>query len=283
MKLSFRIYVSFIITLTSAYAQNFIFDYQIGSFTNAISFHINPAGYLYVTDVSTNEIYKLDTLGNVLKIIGGYGFDENSFDFPLDIYANTLNVYVADKYNDRIQIFDKDLNYISSISANSIENENYKFRYPTGVGLSTQGDIFILDSDNPRILKYNSAGKFLMQIGYYDSGDYALQNPKVFTINDNNIFVLDSSHLLLFDLFGNNLYKVKLDYEAVNINSTSFAITISSQNKIYFSLTKDNVNNLDFTSFEPKIDEIIIDSLIFNSKLYILTQRNIYIYKIITD
>lgn len=284
MQIINKFFVCFVLLITqSICAQNFILEYQIGSFTSAYSFCINPAGYLYVTDVSSNEIIKLDTLGNILKTIGGYGWEASSFDFPLDVYANTLNVYIADKYNDRIQIFDKDLNYISSIAANSIENENYKFRYPTAVGVSAQGDIFILDSDNSRILKFNSSGNFLMQIGYYNSGDFALQNPKVFTIKDDKIFVIDSSHLLLYDLFGNNFYKTKLDYEPININSTSFAITINSSIIIYYSLIKNNVNTFEFTFFEPKIDDIIVDSLIFNSKLYILTSKNIYVYKIIAE
>ena len=97
--------------------QKLIFQGQIGSFNFASSLSINSSGNLYVADTGTNEIIELDTLGNILKTIGGFGRKELSFDLPDDVFANTLNVYVADKNNDRIQIFDKDLNFLSSFKA----------------------------------------------------------------------------------------------------------------------------------------------------------------------
>ncbi|MCX7797326.1 MAG: NHL repeat-containing protein [Melioribacter sp.] len=240
-------------------------------------------GYFYVIDLSNNEVIKLDSLGNDTKIIGGYGSDNNSFDTPSDIYATTLNVYVADKFNDRIQIFDKDLNFISSLYASSIDNEIYKFRYPIGIGVSEQGDMFILDSDNSRILKFTSSGKFIMPIGTYESGNFALINPKVLTIYNNKIFVVDNQRLLIFDLYGNNVTTLNLDFIPININSTYYGITINSSSKIYYSISKNNFNNYEFREFVPKINEVINDSIIFNNKLYILTPSKIIIYKFTTE
>ncbi len=59
-----------------------------------------------------NEIVKLDTLNNALKSIGGYGWSNSTFDEPVDIYATDLRVYVTDKNNNRVQVFDKDLNFL---------------------------------------------------------------------------------------------------------------------------------------------------------------------------
>lgn len=261
--------------------QSFLYDMEIGSFNSAYSFSINPAGFLYVSDASSNEIIKLDTLGNVIKTIGGYGWNNASFDFPSDVFATTLNVYVADKFNDRIQIFDKDLNFISSLSSNSIDNELYNFRYPTGIGVSEQGDMFLLDSDNSRILKFSSSGKFILQIGNYEAGNFALTNPKVFTVINNKIFVIDNQRLLIFDLYGNNISTRNLDFIPVNINSTFYGITINSSNKIYYSFLKNKNLTIEFNVFEPKINEVITDSLIFNNKLYILTSNKIFIYRIV--
>jgi len=84
---------------------------MFGKFSNAVSFSINPVGSIYITDADKNEIIKLDTLGNELNRIGGYGWNPAAFDFPADIFAQTLKVYVADKNNNRIQVFDKDLNF----------------------------------------------------------------------------------------------------------------------------------------------------------------------------
>ncbi len=141
---------------------------EIGDFYQASSFSINAAGFIYVTDAGANEIIKLDTLGNELISIGGYGWSESAFDEPVDIFATTLNLYVADKNNHRIQFFDKDLNYLSEFGTNDIDNPDYAFAYPTSCATSNQGDFYILDSDNLRVLKYDLNGNFLIEIGNHD-------------------------------------------------------------------------------------------------------------------
>ena len=87
----------------TSYAQTFVEKEQLGDFTSASAFSVSPSLHIYVSDSQTNEITKLDSIGNAIKTIGGYGWDENSFDNPVDIYANVLQVYVADKNNNRIQ------------------------------------------------------------------------------------------------------------------------------------------------------------------------------------
>ena len=259
-------------------AQQYIFEGELGKFSNAASFSINPAGILYISDSDENEITKLDTLGNVLKFIGGYGWQESLFDDPCDIFANTLNVYVADKNNDRVQIFDKDLNFLSQIK-NSNNSSGDEFRYPSGIGISNQGDLFILDSDNSRILKYNILGKFQFQIGGVDAGRFALSNPKNIAVTfDQKILVIDNDNLVAFDHFGNGILKFNLKFEALNINATFQNVTLTDGKTIFISNPADVYN---FKKFEPKIEIEIKDAAIFNQKLYVLTPENILIYKIV--
>ena len=73
-----------------------------GDFTEATSFAINPAGFIYVTDAGENELIKLDTLGNVLIKRGGYGWTNATFDNPVHVFAQTLRIAVSDKNNHRI-------------------------------------------------------------------------------------------------------------------------------------------------------------------------------------
>jgi hypothetical protein len=260
-------------------AQDFLPQGQIGSFKNANSFTITPSGFIFVTDKDQNEITKLDTLGNVIKTIGGYGWDESLFDEPADIFTNTLNVWIADKNNHRIQIFDKDLNYLSSIKSN--ENASSEsFRYPTGIAVSEQGELFILDSDNTRILKYNIRGEFQLQIGSFESGNFALNNPKTFSIvGRQKIFVTDSKELIVFDLFGNGISKINLEYEPQNINCTPNFITITDGTNIYYAVLSAPDLPISFNSFSPQANMEIRDAFISNKKLFILTPTAILKYQ----
>ncbi len=108
--------ILFFISITTLYSQQFGYDYSIGKFKDASSFSVSPSGFIYITDSGSDEIYKIDTLGKVVKNFGGYGWDNELFDNPVDVFATDLSVYVCDKNNHRIQRFDKDLNFISSLS-----------------------------------------------------------------------------------------------------------------------------------------------------------------------
>ena len=89
---------------------------SFGDFKSASSFDIDLNGNFYVSDLEENNITKLDSSGNEIVSIGGYGWSESSFDRPISIITNTLSVYVADENNDRVQRFDKDLNFLSLYS-----------------------------------------------------------------------------------------------------------------------------------------------------------------------
>ncbi|MDQ7815620.1 MAG: NHL repeat-containing protein [Melioribacteraceae bacterium] len=263
-------------------AQNLIPYGEIGSFQSASSLSINQAGFIFIADAGTNEIIKLDTLGNILKVIGGYGWSASAFDYPTDIFANTLNVYVADRNNDRIQIFDKDLNYLSEISSKKYSDQKFQFRYPMSISVNSQGDLFILDSDNTRILKYNFRGDFLTEIGGYESSSYVLTNPKGFAINNSNqIFVIDSQDLIVYDQFGNYAAKRKLESNFKNINSFLNIITLSGDKNVDAIIG--SVKNLfqETKSFNTEVEEKIIDSVIFNNRMYLLTEKTIFLYQFI--
>lgn len=276
-------YMLFLLFITiGIYGQNLIPEGHIGNFSSASTFSINPAGFIYVADGGKNEILKLDTLGNTLKMIGGYGWSEGSFDNPVDIYTNVLNVYVADKNNNRIQYLDKDLNYISQLSIDNLTNEQFGFRYPTGVGISKQGDLFVLDSDNRRILKFGLNGEFITTIGSIDSGPMQLNNPIKFCLDEtNNILVLENKSIILFDQFGNGLKKIQLPDEFNNISFYHDKVILTNRNGILISAINEINRNSTTLQIQLEEDEEIVDAAIFNSRLYILTKTEIRIFNII--
>lgn len=109
---------------------------------------------IYISDFGKDEIIMIDTLGNNLKSFGGYGWDENSFDDPSDIFADPLTIYVSDKNNHSIKRFDKTLNYLSALYKES-DNSEAQFGYPVSCATSNQGDLYFIDSENKRIMKFD--------------------------------------------------------------------------------------------------------------------------------
>lgn len=278
-----KLFIIAIISLSfNLSAQTIIESGELGSFTDAISFSVNQSGHFFVADIGTNEIIKLDFVGNELAYIGGYGWDDYSFDEPVDVFSTSLNIYVADKNNNRIQFYDKDLNYLSQLNTLDDENQIYSFAYPTGVAVSTQGDLFVLDSDNYRILRYNLNGSFMQEIGGNDAGNFKLIDPIGFSVSQQNyIYVIDQNNLLIFDQFGNGISKTELSSFPTNINITGRHLVISAENIIYYANLIDIRNQNYFALFtEFEIDFDFRDALIFNGKLYVLSKESIIIYDI---
>lgn len=260
-------------------AQSLIADGELGEFQNASAFSFSKLNVIYVTDISTNEVYKLNLSGIVENFTGGYGWNTGNFDMPVDVFSNTLNVYVTDKNNNRIQIFDRDLNFLSDFKGDRADNSEYHFAYPLSAEVSPLGDLFVLDSDNSRILKYNLSGEFLQVIGNYEAGSFALENPVKLSISDNgNLYVLNQGKIFIFDQFGSGQAKINVIPNAVNINITDNRLCVNSTDEI-FALSIGSENK--FTKFNPAIEDSIVEAAIIKNKLYVLTTNSIYSYKII--
>lgn len=280
-----RIYLIILFSLFSVHllsSQTFTYQNSIGKFKNAAAFTINSAGIIYIADAATDETFKMDTLGNILKDVGGYGWDEGNFDKPTDIFANPLSVFVSDKNNHRIQRFDKDLNFISLLYTRGNDNQDERFGYPLSAVTSNQGDLFILDSENKRILKFDLFGNFVMNFGGFDAGNYALSNPEKMVVSPaNNLYVLDDQRIIEFDQYGNGLSIIQTDADYKCITLIFNIMLLNTDDKIIMT----NLQSPDFKFFRIQTDDKslskpIVSSLIFQGKLYLLDPEEIRIYNL---
>ncbi len=270
----------FLLISNFASAQQFTYERSFGEFKSAASFYINPAGIVFVTDNTTNEVYELDTLGNVIRFIGGYGWDIYAFDDPVDVFADALRVLVSDRNNNRIQRFDQNLNFIFQFDGENIDVEEQRFGYPLSAVASNLGDVFILDSENTRILKFDLFGNFIQTIGGYDYGSYTLNQPKQLAISmQNNLYVIDGNEIFIYDNYGTALGVIEAEQELKSIRIIFNWMTVNTDDTIYITNLKSDGRKLipiDLNDIE--LMSGIVSSLIFNGKLYVLTPNEIRVY-----
>lgn len=261
-------------------SQNYNLLTTFGRFHNAGTFSINSKGIIYISDIETNQIFALDTLGNELNHTGGFGWTASAFDQPVDIFATSLNVYVTDKNNHRIQRFDNDLNFISELTTRDKGNEEESFGYPLSAATSSLGELYVLDSENIRIIKFNIFGQFIANFGSYNYGMYALKTPTKLAISDNNdIYVLDGKSLIRFDQYGNGNNIRNLDSNFTNIRIYNDILILNSANDIYMLdlKTPDTFLSKLFL-FGSAFNYPIKAAIIFNNKLYVLTEDEISVF-----
>lgn len=139
---------------------------NFGEFQAAACITVSPQKWVYVLDRENHLVHLFRDPSTPSRSVGGYGWTLTSFDQPSGVAADGLSVYVSDYGNHRVVRFDRLLNVVSSFSTRDTLEADLRFGYPTGVALSRQGDLFILDSDNLRVIKFSRDTRFERVFGH---------------------------------------------------------------------------------------------------------------------
>jgi len=170
---------------------------------------VDPEQNVFIVDTGNNRIVKFDSSGNFVAEVGGFGWESEQFDQPVDISAKSLlDVFIADFNNNRVSRYDRDLNFISTLIAEENVESTLTFTFVTGVDLSRHGELFISDNENDRVLKLNSFGEPLLSFGDFNWGQGQIFDAGKIEIGWNDkIYVCDheKGDLVVFDYFGNFL------------------------------------------------------------------------------
>jgi tripartite motif-containing protein 71 len=158
----------------------------------------------------------------------GKGVNRGQLDLPRGITRDAQgNFYVVDTQNLRIQKFDKDGKWLAMFGSRgtgdgqfSQLNETGEGTGPGGVAVDGAGSIYVADTWNHRIQKFDKDGKFMVAWGgfvnladaNYDSApnrNSAFYGPRGIAIgpSDGNVYVTDTGNkrVLVFDPNGKSL------------------------------------------------------------------------------
>ncbi len=194
--------------------QRSILDEKIGArhLSNALGMSADLNDNLYIADTGNNRIIKYHLAGNTFRETGGFGFGNEEFDRPVEVWAgNGLDVWIADYNNRRVKRYDKDLNFIAAFSADPASETALQFGYPAAVTLSLQGELFLADHDFNRVLRFDIFGAPIASFGDFSSGEGQLERPaKLLATRNGEIWVSDSLRhaLMRYDAYGNFLGQI---------------------------------------------------------------------------
>jgi sugar lactone lactonase YvrE len=91
---------------------------------------------------------------------GGGGIVPGSFEEPVGIDVDGEgNIYVADTWNQRVQVFDGDGEYlrewpVEAWYGESVGFDANSFSLPTGIDVDEEGKIYVSDTDGQRVLQF---------------------------------------------------------------------------------------------------------------------------------
>ncbi len=178
--------------------------FSIGGFQRPVDFDVDIDGHIYVVDRERDMLLKYSAEGDSLGAISGTGDGQLQFDQPMAVFAHRgTDVLVADYNNHRIQRFDRNLDYVTTIYLRDDPDERHRFGYPRDVTMNRQGDILIVDGENRRVLQIDASGSVKRTIGDIAAGAGRLVDPSMIATDDRDfIYVLDGGRVLIYDPFG---------------------------------------------------------------------------------
>lgn len=127
-----------------------------------------------------------------VSFLGKEGHGAGELYYPTDVAIYNNKIYVADAYNNRVQVFDRDGKFLQVLG----ENDNIKVA--TGIAVS-QDNIYVTDFEGNRILIYDLEGELIQILTDH------LNMPTDIFISGNNLYIANFG--------GNNVLVYKVEHE----------------------------------------------------------------------
>jgi sugar lactone lactonase YvrE len=155
----------------------------------------NENRFLYVADAGRDQVmvYDADKL-NLIRTIGTAGkkhtlTEPGQFSVPTNVALDAdANLYVTDMYNNRVEVFDADGNFIRAWGKAG-DRPGY-FSRPKGIAIDSDGHVWVADAVQDVLQCYTADGQFLMWMGGHGlfpgqfralAGLYIDKNNRMFT------------------------------------------------------------------------------------------------------
>ena len=170
---------------------------------------------IYIADTDHHRITKWApnaTNGTVIAGTGVIGNSSQQLYYPYGLYLDELHsyLYVADSYNNRIQRFKLgvSMNGTTVAGGNGQGSNNNQLYYPQGVCVSKTGVIYIADTYNNRITRWDPGATSGVTIagttGYFGTAAALFYGPNDVALSQNE------TYLYVSDLFNNRVQRFEL-------------------------------------------------------------------------
>ena len=137
---------------------------------------------------SEHKMQKFTSSGKLIKCIGKEGRKEGEFDNPRGVTLYDNQVYVCDRNNHRIQVFDLDLNFVRSIGSHG--EGRSEFNAPFDVKFDIAGNMYVAEYNNGRVQVLDTSGQFIRAFG--QEGEGKLRGPTgLHIVDDKYVYVSD--------------------------------------------------------------------------------------------
>jgi DNA-binding beta-propeller fold protein YncE len=129
---------------------------------------------VYVVDSALHHVAMYGWDGVQTGVFGSWGYGNGQLDFPTDVAVNesAAEVYVADFFNQRIAVFDLAGTWRRNLAAPANDAGDPIFYRPSGLGIDTQGSLYVVDGALSSVVVMDPAGALIDVFGYRSGSGY---------------------------------------------------------------------------------------------------------------
>jgi len=154
---------------------------------------------IYVIDSHNHRLVKFNSKGEFVAQWGSQGNQPGQFNEPWGVAVDREGyIYVADTWNHRIQKLGPNGDFIKmwgtfgDVGGMVPGNENV-FYGPRDIVIDADGNLYVADTGNKRVIKFDRDGKYLGQWGGLGAGDGQMIEPVGIAIDpEGNFYVADT-------------------------------------------------------------------------------------------
>lgn len=180
---------------------------------------------LFVADAGNHRIQIFDISNPAapvyeatIGVSGEEGSDATHFSNPSGVAFDGDYIYVADTWNNRVQVFDRGPYSYAATVGTGWGTGNYQFRNPSDVAIDLAGKLYVADFVNTRVQQFNRSGTtwtYTRKYGAtnvpYITDGYHYNRPSGIAIaNDKSMYIIEENghRLVKLDAAGTLLWTV---------------------------------------------------------------------------
>ncbi|MFN1834340.1 hypothetical protein AB2B38_003670 [Balneola sp. MJW-20] len=238
---------------------------------NASDLYVSSQG-IYILHTSENKLSKINENGEELWTIGGKGSGSYQFDHPVDVHgANGMKIYVTDRNNNRVSVFDRRGQFLSTIEAS--DDFGYRQRYqPFLITVNKFGEVFFIDTITREVRHFDLDGNTLLGFPLPDE----IKEPVNMISVGNQLYIFDHKTELVE---GIHLVSEGGNYRNFRATNMLKNWTTDGQNEVGVTVENDLFLDTDLVrtrNLSLPYDGLITDIQWFNERIYVLQKNRLF-------
>ena len=127
------------------------------SYPNGVA--VDKDDNIYVSDWTNSSLVKFTKEEKFVKVVGQRGTRPGEFSDVGFIKVINDKLYVCDRGNNRVQILNRNLEYVNSFGCRG--DGDGQLNRPTGIAQDRAGNLYVTDTNNHRVQVFDCNGQFL--------------------------------------------------------------------------------------------------------------------------